>query len=81
MVEICSVMSAPNLLSYVRVCVCVRVRVRVRVCACVRACVCVRSTLQSWTHNISKEKEFLMKLVKAGVIQDWTSGICGAGCW
>lgn len=39
------------------------------------------SPLQSWTHNISKEKEFLMKLVKAGVIQDWTNGICGAGCW
>ncbi|XP_054874204.1 ST3 beta-galactoside alpha-2,3-sialyltransferase 3a [Amphiprion ocellaris] len=35
---------------------------------------------ESWTHNISKEKEFLMKLVKAGVIQDLTSGICGAGC-
>uniref|UniRef100_A0A673CSW3 CMP-N-acetylneuraminate-beta-1,4-galactoside alpha-2,3-sialyltransferase n=1 Tax=Sphaeramia orbicularis TaxID=375764 RepID=A0A673CSW3_9TELE len=35
---------------------------------------------ESWTHNISKEKEFLMKLVKAGVIQDWTNGICGAGC-
>ncbi|XP_078115644.1 ST3 beta-galactoside alpha-2,3-sialyltransferase 3a isoform X1 [Sander vitreus] len=35
---------------------------------------------ESWTHNISKEKEFLLKLVKAGVIQDWTNGICGAGC-
>uniref|UniRef100_A0A4W6ECV2 Lactosylceramide alpha-2,3-sialyltransferase n=1 Tax=Lates calcarifer TaxID=8187 RepID=A0A4W6ECV2_LATCA len=35
---------------------------------------------ESWTHNISKEKEFLVKLVKAGVIQDWTNGICGAGC-
>ncbi|TKS74191.1 CMP-N-acetylneuraminate-beta-1,4-galactoside alpha-2,3-sialyltransferase [Collichthys lucidus] len=35
---------------------------------------------ESWTHNISKEKEFLVKLVKAGVIQDWTGGICGAGC-
>ncbi|TDH08241.1 hypothetical protein EPR50_G00095710 [Perca flavescens] len=35
---------------------------------------------ESWTHNISKEKEFLLKLVKAGVIQDWTHGICGAGC-
>ncbi|XP_020514241.1 ST3 beta-galactoside alpha-2,3-sialyltransferase 3a isoform X3 [Labrus bergylta] len=35
---------------------------------------------ESWTHNISKEKEFLMKLVKAGVIQDWTNGVCGAGC-
>ncbi|XP_070764703.1 ST3 beta-galactoside alpha-2,3-sialyltransferase 3a isoform X1 [Enoplosus armatus] len=35
---------------------------------------------ESWTHNISKEKEFLMKLVKAGVIQDWTNGLCGAGC-
>ncbi|KAI3368671.1 hypothetical protein L3Q82_025399, partial [Scortum barcoo] len=30
---------------------------------------------ESWTHNISKEKEFLIKLVKAGVIQDWTNGI------
>ena len=38
------------------------------------------SSLQSWTHNISKEKEFLVKLVKAGVIQDWTNGICGTGC-
>ncbi|XP_047442520.1 ST3 beta-galactoside alpha-2,3-sialyltransferase 3a [Mugil cephalus] len=35
---------------------------------------------ESWTHNISKEKEFLMKLVKAGVVQDLTGGICGAGC-
>ncbi|KAG7228902.1 hypothetical protein INR49_008680 [Caranx melampygus] len=35
---------------------------------------------ESWTHNISKEKEFLLKLVKAGVIQDWTNGICGEGC-
>ncbi|KAM4629473.1 ST3 beta-galactoside alpha-2,3-sialyltransferase 3a isoform 2-T2 [Polymixia lowei] len=35
---------------------------------------------ESWTHNISKEKEFLVKLVKAGVIQDLTNGICGAGC-
>ncbi|XP_053709654.1 ST3 beta-galactoside alpha-2,3-sialyltransferase 3a isoform X1 [Synchiropus splendidus] len=35
---------------------------------------------ESWTHNISKEKEFLVKLVKAGVIQDLTKGICGAGC-
>ncbi|KAM6962645.1 CMP-N-acetylneuraminate-beta-1,4-galactoside alpha-2,3-sialyltransferase-like [Aplochiton taeniatus] len=35
---------------------------------------------ESWTHNISKEKEFLMKLVKAGVIQDLTNGICGSGC-
>ncbi|XP_042271939.1 ST3 beta-galactoside alpha-2,3-sialyltransferase 3a isoform X1 [Thunnus maccoyii] len=35
---------------------------------------------ESWTHNISKEKEFLLKLVKAGVIQDWTNGICGAEC-
>lgn len=41
---------------------------------------CVSTPLQSWTHNISKEKEFLVKLVKAGVIQDWTSGICGEGC-
>ncbi len=30
---------------------------------------------QSWTHNISKEKEFLRKLVKGGVIQDLTHGI------
>ncbi|KAI5628359.1 ST3 beta-galactoside alpha-2,3-sialyltransferase 3b isoform X2, partial [Silurus asotus] len=29
----------------------------------------------SWTHNISKEKEFLQKLVAAGVIQDLTNGI------
>ncbi|XP_060775658.1 ST3 beta-galactoside alpha-2,3-sialyltransferase 3a isoform X2 [Neoarius graeffei] len=29
----------------------------------------------SWTHNISKEKEFLQKLVTAGVIQDLTNGI------
>uniref|UniRef100_UPI0037E8F029 ST3 beta-galactoside alpha-2,3-sialyltransferase 3a isoform X2 n=1 Tax=Semicossyphus pulcher TaxID=241346 RepID=UPI0037E8F029 len=35
---------------------------------------------ESWTHNISKEKEFLMKLVRAGVIQDMTNGICSAGC-
>ncbi|XP_056270615.1 ST3 beta-galactoside alpha-2,3-sialyltransferase 3a isoform X1 [Pseudoliparis swirei] len=35
---------------------------------------------ESWTHNISREKEFLLKLVKAGVIQDLTNGICGAGC-
>ncbi|XP_026179097.1 ST3 beta-galactoside alpha-2,3-sialyltransferase 3a isoform X2 [Mastacembelus armatus] len=35
---------------------------------------------ESWTHNISKEKEFLVKLVKAGVIQDWTNGICSGGC-
>lgn len=35
---------------------------------------------ESWTHNISKEKEFLVKLVKAGVLQDWTNGICGSGC-
>uniref|UniRef100_A0A668AQM2 Lactosylceramide alpha-2,3-sialyltransferase n=1 Tax=Myripristis murdjan TaxID=586833 RepID=A0A668AQM2_9TELE len=35
---------------------------------------------ESWTHNISKEKEFLLKLVKAGVIQDLTGGICSAGC-
>uniref|UniRef100_A0A4W5QLB0 Lactosylceramide alpha-2,3-sialyltransferase n=1 Tax=Hucho hucho TaxID=62062 RepID=A0A4W5QLB0_9TELE len=35
---------------------------------------------ESWTHNISKEKEFLIKLVKAGVIQDLTNGICGTGC-
>ncbi|XP_072540068.1 ST3 beta-galactoside alpha-2,3-sialyltransferase 3a isoform X2 [Salminus brasiliensis] len=30
---------------------------------------------ESWTHNISKEKEFLRKLVTAGVIQDLTNGI------
>uniref|UniRef100_A0A9J8CZQ7 CMP-N-acetylneuraminate-beta-1,4-galactoside alpha-2,3-sialyltransferase n=1 Tax=Cyprinus carpio carpio TaxID=630221 RepID=A0A9J8CZQ7_CYPCA len=30
---------------------------------------------ESWTHNISKEKEFLRKLVKGGVIQDLTHGI------
>ncbi|XP_030647312.1 ST3 beta-galactoside alpha-2,3-sialyltransferase 3a [Chanos chanos] len=30
---------------------------------------------ESWTHNISKEKEFLRKLVKAGVIEDLTNGI------
>uniref|UniRef100_A0A673H7L5 Lactosylceramide alpha-2,3-sialyltransferase n=1 Tax=Sinocyclocheilus rhinocerous TaxID=307959 RepID=A0A673H7L5_9TELE len=30
---------------------------------------------ESWTHNISKEKEFLQKLVKVGVIQDLTNGI------
>ncbi|XP_076871263.1 ST3 beta-galactoside alpha-2,3-sialyltransferase 3a isoform X2 [Brachyhypopomus gauderio] len=30
---------------------------------------------ESWTHNILKEKEFLRKLVKAGVIQDLTYGI------
>lgn len=30
---------------------------------------------QSWTHNISKEKEFLRKLVKANVIKDLTNGI------
>ncbi|XP_029355539.1 ST3 beta-galactoside alpha-2,3-sialyltransferase 3a [Echeneis naucrates] len=35
---------------------------------------------KSWTHNIAKEKEFLVKLVKGGVIQDWTNGICGAKC-
>ncbi|KAM9384550.1 LOW QUALITY PROTEIN: ST3 beta-galactoside alpha-2,3-sialyltransferase 3a [Pholidichthys leucotaenia] len=35
---------------------------------------------ESWTHNIAKEKEFLVKLVKAGVVQDLTDGICGAGC-
>ncbi|KAK2816002.1 hypothetical protein Q5P01_026469 [Channa striata] len=35
---------------------------------------------ESWTHNIPKEKEFLVKLVKAGVIQDLTKGICGAVC-
>lgn len=31
--------------------------------------------LQSWTHNIAKEKEFLRKLVKANVITDLTNGI------
>ncbi|XP_074544376.1 ST3 beta-galactoside alpha-2,3-sialyltransferase 3b isoform X1 [Halichoeres trimaculatus] len=30
---------------------------------------------ESWTHNISKEKEFLRKLVKANVISDLTHGI------
>ncbi|ROL41634.1 CMP-N-acetylneuraminate-beta-1,4-galactoside alpha-2,3-sialyltransferase [Anabarilius grahami] len=30
---------------------------------------------ESWTHNISKEKEFLQKLVMGGVIQDLTNGI------
>ncbi|XP_068604553.1 ST3 beta-galactoside alpha-2,3-sialyltransferase 3b [Brachionichthys hirsutus] len=30
---------------------------------------------ESWTHNISKEKDFLRKLVKANVISDLTSGI------
>ncbi|KAL0966677.1 hypothetical protein UPYG_G00298270 [Umbra pygmaea] len=30
---------------------------------------------ESWTHNISKEKEFLHKLVKAKVITDLTNGI------
>ncbi|XP_077414011.1 ST3 beta-galactoside alpha-2,3-sialyltransferase 3b isoform X1 [Vanacampus margaritifer] len=30
---------------------------------------------ESWTHNISKEKEFLRKLVKANVISDLTNGI------
>ncbi|KAK9973079.1 hypothetical protein ABG768_023826 [Culter alburnus] len=30
---------------------------------------------ESWTHNISKEKEFLRKLVMGGVIHDLTNGI------
>ncbi|XP_036427360.1 ST3 beta-galactoside alpha-2,3-sialyltransferase 3a isoform X1 [Colossoma macropomum] len=30
---------------------------------------------ESWTHNILKEKDFLRKLVMAGVIQDLTNGI------
>ncbi|XP_046733208.1 ST3 beta-galactoside alpha-2,3-sialyltransferase 3b isoform X4 [Silurus meridionalis] len=30
---------------------------------------------ESWTHNISKEKEFLQKLVKASIITDLTKGI------
>uniref|UniRef100_A0A8C1D466 CMP-N-acetylneuraminate-beta-1,4-galactoside alpha-2,3-sialyltransferase n=2 Tax=Cyprinus carpio TaxID=7962 RepID=A0A8C1D466_CYPCA len=30
---------------------------------------------ESWTHNISKEKEFLHKLVKASIITDLTNGI------
>ncbi|XP_051987022.1 LOW QUALITY PROTEIN: ST3 beta-galactoside alpha-2,3-sialyltransferase 3a [Xyrauchen texanus] len=30
---------------------------------------------ESWTHDIPKEKEFLRKLVKGGVIQDLTNGI------
>uniref|UniRef100_G3TQC3 ST3 beta-galactoside alpha-2,3-sialyltransferase 3 n=1 Tax=Loxodonta africana TaxID=9785 RepID=G3TQC3_LOXAF len=32
-------------------------------------------SLESWTHNIQREKEFLRKLVKAHVITDLTSGI------
>lgn len=35
------------------------------------------SPLQSWTHNIQREKEFLRKLVKARIITDLTSGIWG----
>ncbi|XP_056132075.1 ST3 beta-galactoside alpha-2,3-sialyltransferase 3a [Lampris incognitus] len=34
---------------------------------------------ESWTHDISKEKEFLVKLVTAGVIQDLTGGIRATG--
>ncbi|XP_016104946.1 CMP-N-acetylneuraminate-beta-1,4-galactoside alpha-2,3-sialyltransferase-like [Sinocyclocheilus grahami] len=30
---------------------------------------------ESWTHNISKEKEFLRKLVKTNIITDLTNGI------
>ncbi|XP_062260659.1 ST3 beta-galactoside alpha-2,3-sialyltransferase 3b isoform X1 [Platichthys flesus] len=30
---------------------------------------------ESWTHNISKEKDFLRKLVKANVVTDLTNGI------
>ncbi|XP_068456943.1 ST3 beta-galactoside alpha-2,3-sialyltransferase 3b isoform X1 [Clinocottus analis] len=30
---------------------------------------------ESWTHNISKEKEFLRKLVKGNIITDLTNGI------
>ncbi|CDQ69924.1 unnamed protein product [Oncorhynchus mykiss] len=30
---------------------------------------------ESWTHNISKEKEFLRKLVRANIITDLTNGI------
>ncbi|XP_074858792.1 CMP-N-acetylneuraminate-beta-1,4-galactoside alpha-2,3-sialyltransferase isoform X2 [Carettochelys insculpta] len=30
---------------------------------------------ESWTHNIQREKEFLRKLVKAGVITDLSNGI------
>ncbi|XP_030061655.1 CMP-N-acetylneuraminate-beta-1,4-galactoside alpha-2,3-sialyltransferase isoform X5 [Microcaecilia unicolor] len=30
---------------------------------------------ESWTHNIQREKEFLRKLVKSGVITDLTNGI------
>lgn len=33
--------------------------------------------LQSWTHNIQREREFLRKLVKAHIITDLTSGIWG----
>lgn len=36
---------------------------------------CSAPPLQSWTHNIAKEKEFLRKLVKANVISDLTNGI------
>lgn len=36
---------------------------------------CSLAPPQSWTHNISKEKEFLRKLVKANVITDLTNGI------
>ncbi|KAL1022670.1 hypothetical protein UPYG_G00030780 [Umbra pygmaea] len=35
---------------------------------------------ESWTHNICKEKEFLIKLVKAGVLKDLTNGILDSGC-
>uniref|UniRef100_A0A3P8XB14 Lactosylceramide alpha-2,3-sialyltransferase n=1 Tax=Esox lucius TaxID=8010 RepID=A0A3P8XB14_ESOLU len=35
---------------------------------------------ESWTHNIFQEKEFLIKLVKEGVIQDLTNGICSSRC-
>lgn len=37
--------------------------------------VCCLFPPQSWTHNISKEKEFLRKLVKANIITDLTNGI------
>lgn len=40
-----------------------------------KTCCCFLCSSQSWTHNIAKEKEFLRKLVKAGVIADLTNGI------
>ncbi|KAL1022669.1 hypothetical protein UPYG_G00030770 [Umbra pygmaea] len=35
---------------------------------------------ESWTHNICKEKEFLIKLVETGVVKDLTNGILDSGC-